>query len=102
MAHLEQDNADKKESAKSDDIEGMMEEFIVHLAWAVKEVQQDEKLCYHCSSLEHFICKCLLVKAFRTAIHLNWKEGMALEKGAQTPEVKVAKPKLPQEGMPKV
>ena len=88
MAHLEEDSTDKEESAKSDDpngIEGMTEEFIVCLAKAVKEAQQDVKCCYHCSSLEHFIHECLLVKASRTANHLNQKEGMALDKGAQTP-----------------
>ena len=75
MAHLEQDSADKEESAKSDNpngIKGMMEEFIVHLAQAVKEVQQDEKHCYHCSSLEHFT-------------HLNQKEGTALGEGRLDP-----------------
>ena len=49
VAHLEEDGSDK-ESAESDDpngIEGMTEEIIVHLAWAAKEAQQDEKHCYH-------------------------------------------------------
>ena len=104
MAHIEGDGAEKEEGAESDDpngIEGMTKEFIVCLARAVKEAQQDEKCCYHCSSPEHFICECPLVRASRTAIHLNWKEVMALEKGAQIPQVKVAKPKVPQEGMPK-
>ena len=43
VAQLEQDSADKEESAKSDNpngIEGMMEEFIVHLAWAVKKLNR--------------------------------------------------------------
>ena len=74
MAHLEQDSADKEESAESDNpdgIKGVTEEFIVCLARAVMEAQQDEKHCYHCSSPEHFICECLLVKASRTATHLN-------------------------------
>ena len=104
VAHMEQDGTDKEESAKSDDpngIEGMTEGFIVCLARAVKEAQQDEKCCYHCSSPEHFICECPLVKASRTATHLNQKERMAPEKGAQTPQVKVTKLKTPQEGMPK-
>ena len=105
VVHLEQDSADKQENAKSDDpsrIEGVMEEFIMHLTQAVKEAQQDEKCCYHCSSPEHFICKCPLVKASRSATHLNWKEETALEKGAWTPQVKVTKLKAPPEGMPKV
>ena len=103
VAHLEEEGADKggTESEDPNGIEGVTEEFIVHLARAVKDAQQEEKHCYHCSSLDHFIHECQLVKASRTATHLNWKEGTALEKGAWTPQVKVAKPKVPQEGMPK-
>ena len=74
VACSEQDSADKEGSAKSDDpsgIKGVMEEFIVHLAQAVKEAQQDEKCCYHCSIPEHFIHECLLVKTSRSATHLN-------------------------------
>ena len=104
VAHLKQHCTSKEESAESDDpdgIEGMMEEFIVYLDRAVKEAQQDEKCCYHYSSSEYFISECPLVKASRTATHLNWKEVMAPEKGAQTPQVKMAKPKVPQKGMHK-
>ena len=104
VMHLEEDGTDKEEDAESDTpngIKGVIEEFIVHLARAVKEVQQDEKCCYYCSSPEHFICECTLVKASRTATHLNWKKGTVPEKGAQTPQVKVAKLNAPQEGMPK-
>ena len=104
VAHMEEISTDKEEGAKSDDpngIEGVTEEFIVHLVRAVKESQQDEKCCYHCNSPEHFICECLLVKTLRTANHLNWKEWMTQEKGAWTPQAKAAKLKVSQEGMPK-
>ena len=104
VAHLEEDGTDKEGSAECDDpdgIKGMTEEFIVCLARAVKETQQDEKCCYHCGSLEHFIHECPLMKASRTTNHLNWKEGTVPEKGAQTPQVKAAKLKVPQKGMPK-
>ena len=60
VAHLEQDGTAKEGSTKSDDPDGikdMTEEFIVCLARAVKEAQQDEKHCYHCSSQEHLICE---------------------------------------------
>ena len=103
--HLEEEGSKVEAGAISEDpdrIEGVTEEFIVCLVRAVQETQEDEKQCYHCSSTEHFICKCLLVKASRSATHLNWKEGMALEKGAWTPQVKVTKPKTPQEATPKV
>ena len=103
VAHLEEEGSDKEAGAESDPdgINGTTKEFIVHLARAVKEAQQEEKHCYHCSSMEHFIHKCLLVKTSRSATHLNWKEGIVLEKGAQTPQVKVTKPKVPPEGTPK-
>ena len=101
--HLEEEVSDEEGEAESEDphgIDGVMEEFIVHIARVVKEAQKDKKHCYHCSSMDHFIRECLLVKTSRSATHLNQKEGMALEKGAWTPQVKVAKPKAPQEGMP--
>ena len=97
VVHLEHDSA---ESDDPNGTEGMMEEFIVHLAQAVKEAQQDEKCCYHCSSLEHFIHKFPLVKTPRSATHLNQKEGIVPEKGAWTPQVKATKSKAPPEGTP--
>ena len=72
--HLEEEGSEEEAGTESDDpdgIDGVMEEFIIHPAKAVKEAQQDEKHCYHCSSTEHFICKCLLVKTSRSATHLN-------------------------------
>ena len=104
MAHLEEEGTDKEGGAESEDpdgIEGVTEEFIVCLTKAVKAAQQEEKCCYYYSSLEHFFHECPLVKASRTATHLNCKEGTVLEMGAWTPQVKVAMPKAPQEGTPK-
>ena len=71
-----------------DGINGVMEEFMVHLAWSVKEAQMEEKCCYHCSSPEHFICNCPLVRPFKENTQLNCKEGTASRKGAQTPQMK--------------
>ena len=105
MVHLEEEGTNKEGGAESEDpngIEGVNEEFIVCLARAVKDAQQEEKCCYHCSSPEHFIHECLLVKASRTTTHLNQKEGTVWEKWPGTPQVEVAKPKAPQEGMPEV
>ena len=87
VMHLEEEGTNKEGGAESEDpdgTEGMTEEFIVCLARAVEDAQQ-EKCCYHCSSPEQFIHKSLLLKASRTATHLNWKEVMAPEKGAWTP-----------------
>ena len=44
----------------------------------------DEKHCYHCSSSEHFIHNCPLMKTARDKKQLNGKEGMLMMKGAQT------------------
>ena len=71
-------------------------------ARAMKDTQMEEKHCYHCSSLEHFICDCLLVKASGVKLHLNSKEGTALKKGAWVPQTKVTMSKTPQEEAPMV
>ena len=64
--------------------QGCYEEFMVCLARAVKDAPADEKYCYHCSSLEHFICDCPLIKTLREKKQLNAKKG-TVKKGAQTP-----------------
>ena len=88
LAQLEEEGADDGEDPESNDpdgIEGVTEEFMVRLARAVKDAQMDEKRCYHCSSPEHFIHNCLLMKPARDKKQLNGKEGMAMVNGAQTP-----------------
>ena len=75
---LDEEDADDSEDPESDDpdgIKGVMEEFMVWLARAVKDAQTDEKRCYHCSSPEHFIHNCLLMKAARDKKQLNGKGG---------------------------
>ena len=104
VAHLEEVSADKEECVNSEDpdgIKGITEEFIVCLVRAVKDAQQMQKHCYHCSSPDHFIHDCPLVAASRTDSHLNQKEGMVPKKGAKAPQGKVAMPKVPQDGTSK-
>ena len=74
---------------------------MVHLARVMKDAQQDEKHCYHCSSPDHFPRDCLLVKLARKELNLNHKDGMAPKKGAWTPLGKVTLLKVPQDGTPK-
>ena len=65
VAQLEEEDADDGKGLESDDpngLEGVMEEFMVRLTRVVKDAQMDEKSCYHCSSPEHFICNCPLMK----------------------------------------
>ena len=81
LAHVEEESADKDEGVDSEDpdsIKGVTEEFMVHLVRAVKDAQKEERCCYHCSSLDHFIHDCPLIKALRTNSHLNHKEGMTM------------------------
>ena len=88
LVQLEEEGTDDGEDLESDDpdgIEGVTKEFMVWLARAVKDAQMDEKCCYHCSSPEHFIHNCLLMKTARDKKQLNGKEGTLMVKGAQTP-----------------
>ena len=104
-SYLEEESAKRKEEDETKDpegINGVMEEFMVHLAWAMKDTQVEENHCYHCSSPDHFIHDCLLVRASKENIQLNHKEGMTSRKGAQTPQMKMTMPKNPQEEVPKV
>ena len=77
------------ESDDPDGIKGVTEEFMVLLARAVKDAQVDEKYCYPCSSPEHFIHNCLLMKTTIDKKQLNGKERMATAKGAWAPPTTV-------------
>ena len=104
LAHLEEEGTRRDKDEGSDNpngIKGVTEEFMVHLARAVKDTQTEEKHCYHCSSWEHFICNCLLMRTLRENMQLNCKEGTALKKGAQTPLTKATTPKNLQAEVPK-
>ena len=84
-----------------DSIDGFTEEFMMHLVWTVKDAQVEEKCCYHCSSPEHFIHNCPLVRASGENAQLNCKEGMALRKEAWTPQMKMTTPKNPRRKFPR-
>ena len=99
LAQLEEEDADDGEDPESDDpdgIERVTEEFMVWLARAVKDAQRDEKCWYHCSSPEHFICNCLLMKTARDKKQLNGKEGTVMMKGAWVPPIMMNAIKSPQ------
>ena len=105
LVHLEEEGTGRDKDEGTDDsdrINGVTEEFMVHLARGVKDAQTEEKHCYHGSSPEHFICNCLLMKTLREKPQLNSKEGMALKKGAQTPLTTATMPKNLQTEVPKV
>ena len=104
LVHLEKEDTGDDEDQESDDpgrIKGVTEEFMVCLARAVKDAQADEKCCYHCCSLEHFICNCPLVKTSWEKKQLNGKEGMALMKEAGTPPATTSTAKNPKMEAPK-
>ena len=105
LAHLEEEDAGDGKDPGSDDpggIKGVTEEFMVQLVKAVKDAQADEKCCYHCSSPEHFIHNCPLVKTSRDKKQLNGKEGMASMKGAWTPLTALSTTKSPPTEAPEV
>ena len=87
LAQLEEEGTNDSEDPESnnpDGIKGVTEEFMVWLARAVKDAQTDKKCCYHCSSPEHFIHNCPLMKTTRDKKQLNGKEGTVMVKGAWT------------------
>ena len=99
LAQLEEEDADDGGDPESDDpdrIEGVTKQFMVQLARTVKDTQLDKKCCYHCSSPEHFMHNCLLMKTTRDKKQLNGKEGMVTMKGAQTPPMATSVIKSPQ------
>ena len=105
LAHLEEEDADDGKGPESNDPdgnEGVTEEFMVSLARAVKDAQTDEKHCYHCSSQEHFIHNCLLMKTPRDKKQLNGKEVTVSMKGAQTPPTTMTATKSLQMEAPQV
>ena len=105
LTHLEEEDARSNEDQASDNpsgIKGVTEEFMVHLARGVKDAQVDEKCCYHCSSLEHFIHNCLFIKTLRESKQLNSKEGMASKKGTLAPLMTAYVSKSPQMEVPEV
>ena len=76
LAHLEEEGAERDKEVEGkdpDSIDGVMENFMVHLVRAMKDAQVEEKCCYHCSSSDHFICDCPLVRALREHAQLNCK-----------------------------
>ena len=96
LEHLGEESAKGDKEVENEDpsgINGVTKEFMVHLARAIKDPQVEEKHCYHCSSLEPFICSCPLVRSSRANMQLNCKEGMVPKKGAWTPQTKVTIPK---------
>ena len=79
LAQLEEESAKRDEEVEIKDpygIDKVTEEFMVYLAWGMKDGQIEEKHCYHCISPEHFICNFPLVIASRENMQLNCKEGM--------------------------
>ena len=102
--HLEEEGARRDEDKGSNDpngINGVTEEFMVHLARAVKDAPTEEKHCLHCSSPEHFIYNCLLMTTLREKPQLNGKEGTVLKEGAHTPLTTATAPKNLQTEVPK-
>ena len=101
LVQLEEEDADDGEEPESydpDGMEGVTEEFMVWLARAVKDAQTDERHCYHCSSPEHFIRNCPLMKTARDKKQLNRKEEKVTVKGAWTPPKAVNARKSPPKG----
>ena len=105
MVHIEEKSTNEEECIDGEDpdgIESATEEFILCLAGAVRDTPQMKKHCYHCNSPDHFICNCPQLAGMKADAPLNWKEWRVPRKGGQAPQGKMAMPKVPKDGMPKV
>ena len=71
---------------------------MVWLARAVKDTQTDEKHCYHCSSPEHFIRNCPLMKTARDKKQLYGEGGDSNDEGSLDPSNHSKHCKDPPEG----
>ena len=82
---MEEEAPDDEEGTDSEDpdgLNGITEEFMLHLTRAMKDAQQDEKCCYQCSSPDHITRDCPWVKSARKEPNLNCKVETAPKKGA--------------------
>ena len=61
---------------------------MVCLARAVKDAQADEKCCYHCSSPDHFIHNCPLIKMSEGKGTVKWQGGDGNKEGSLDPSDK--------------
>ena len=96
VAHLEEESTDKEEGPESEDpdgIEGITKEFTVCLTRAVKDAQQEKKHCYHCSSPEHYIHDCPLVKVSWMDLQFKPKGADGAKEGSPGPSRKSNHPK---------
>ena len=88
LAQLEEEGTEDGKDLESDDpdgIDGVNEEFMVWLARAVKDAQMDKKHCYHCSSPEHFIRNCPLIKDHQRQEGVKWEGGDSNGEGSPDP-----------------
>ena len=86
--HLEEESAKREKEVEIEDpngIDWVTEEFMVHLAWAMKDAQVEEKHCYHCSSPGHFICNCLLSESLQREYAVKLQGGDGIEEGSPDP-----------------
>ena len=105
LAHLEEESTEREEEDETEDpdsIDGVTEEFMVHLAWTVKDAQVEEKHCYHCSSPKHFIPDCLPHESLQREYAVKLQGGDSIKEGSPGPSDENDNTKEPQEEVPKV
>ena len=102
---LKEKSANEEEGVDSedpDDIKGVTEKFIAHLARTVKDTQQMEKHCYHCDSPDHFIHDCPQLAETKADCTFKLERGDSTEEGRPNPSRKDGHTKgAPEHGMPK-
>ena len=87
VAHLKEEDTGKEctDSKDPDGMEGVTEEFIVHLIRAVQDAQQEEKHCYHCSSPDHFTSSLPIGGCILNRLTFKPKGGDGTDEGSLDP-----------------
>ena len=67
------------------ELKELQKSLMVCLGRAVKDNQADEKCCYHCSSLEHFIWQLPTHKDFQGKETVKWQGGDGFNEGSPDP-----------------
>ena len=105
LVHLEEESARRDKDEGSEDpnsIDGVTEEFMVHLARAVRDNQTEEKCCYHCSSPEPFHPQLTTHEDLEEKYAVKLQGGDGIEEGSLDPSDKNHNTQEPPGEVPKV
>ena len=88
LAHLEGESAKREKEEEIEDPDGIdrvTAEFMVCLAWTMKDAQVEENHCCHCSSPEHFAPQLPTGEGLQREYAVKLQGGDGIEEGSPDP-----------------